>query len=122
MIFNFLKGIVFNRARRCTLSRSGSLTNTKSTASLNGEKGHTCKMHNIGRRSLKAIWLEAAMQRNGHYYRGKVANEKLHYWGNIEIGNLTFPQAIARGKQFSSEWDVCVILCDSEESLTLSSP
>ena len=80
MIFNFLEGMVFNRVRKCTLShRSGSLTNTKSTISLNGEKGHTCKMHDIGRRSLKAIWPEAAMQKNGYYYRGKVVNEKLPY-------------------------------------------
>jgi len=78
MIFNFLEGMVFNRARKCTLShQSESLT--KSTASLNGEKGHTCKMHNIGRRSLKAIWPEEAIQKNGYYYQGKIINEKLHY-------------------------------------------
>jgi len=50
-------------------------------------KSQSCKVLDIEGYSLKAIWPDAATQKNGNLYRGKVTNEKLRYRGNVEIGN-----------------------------------
>lgn len=55
MTFNFLEIMVFNRSRKCTLlRRSGSPTNAKGTANLNGEKGQPYKVRDIEGRPFKS--------------------------------------------------------------------